>query len=69
MLKSLLPLQVLSIKITLHDRIKMELKKFISKQFLNSGKFYRLRTEVCDAAFEEAFNKKCNTEKNNLKFT
>lgn len=53
-------LKILSVKIIPPESLKIKLKEFIESQYLQSGIKYKERYEIFQAAFNEAFTKKCN---------
>lgn len=52
-------LKVLSVKIEIPNALKNDLYMFALQHFLTMGTLYNDRRSVFDAAFEEAYNKKC----------
>ena len=52
-------LKVLSIKLTFKDNVRRDLHDFLVKQYLSDGHCYKMRGEMFDNAFDEAYNKKC----------
>lgn len=51
-------LKILSVKVVPSDYLKRDLLRFTRDLYMKSGAHYTLRTNIFDAAFEEAYNKK-----------
>jgi transcriptional accessory protein Tex/SPT6 len=52
-------LKVLSVKVETPDNLKWDLKRFIEDLYMKQGRHYRIRSEVFQESFEEAYTKKC----------
>lgn len=52
-------MKILSVKIVVPDSLKWALKKFIDDFYYKNGFKFKLRYDMMDKAFEEAYTKKC----------